>query len=658
MNTSFSQELIKKDTYTYSDTNGNFFVQKSQPIYLWIGFTKDSIKNLHLLKSDTSANYTNPMYFDEEGLNTIRSPWAVDPATHIRVFPLEVIEFEVYADGIAPKTYLKYGNHSPKHINGINYFGNGLSIKLNSSDKNSGLYNTYYSLDGLPYQIYKEPVKCDKEKSYLIQYYAIDNVGNIEKLKKYKFTIDKTKPVTELTIKGDRHENVLSQNTKIILSPKDELCGVQLVKIKIDNGKYINYKGALNTAYLTQGEHTLYYYAKDYVGNIEDEKSFTFFVDNTAPILVEEVIGNSFMNNGKEYSSGRSKLKLTAVDNKAGVKAIYYKLNDGDYQKYEKPFYLSVISGSLNITSYAIDNVGNKSVSTSNTSRSSITYIDLTGPEISYKLKGAQFKIIDSVYISTNTLIELISTDGESGFKSMDYNIDQGEMKVYTEPFTIKKSGVHHIGATSFDNVNNSNHNEFTFIIDDKGPQIFSRFSILPLLKKQVNGREINVYSSVVSLFLSATDAKVAIDKIYYKINDEAEKQYLGYIGGFKQGIDYTIKIRATDKLGNETFSDIVFATDNSGPEIFTQFSTPVKSQKEIDGKKINVYPSYVSLFLSVTNAHVAYEKIYYSINGNSEKIYTGVIENFKSGSEIKMKIRAVDQLGNQTKKDIEFVIE
>ena len=272
--------------------------------------------------------------------------------------------------------------------------------------------------------------------------------------------------------------------------------------------------------------------------------------------------------------------------------------------------------------------------------------------------KGPVFKVLDSIYVNKNTLINLKAIDNESGFKSMDYNVDGEEMKAFSEPFRIEQTGLHKISVTAFDNVNNSNNRDFSVVVDNNGPQIYSRFSILPLNKKEFNGKIIQVYSSQVALFLSVTDARVAIDKIFYQINNEPEKQYLSYIGGFKQGLDYKVKIRATDMLSNETFDSITFATDNTGPEIFTQFSAPVKSQIELEGEIINVYPAHVALFLSVTNAHVAYEKIFYSINDGAEKAYMGVIKNFKPGSQIRLNIKAIDQLGNQTQKQIRFAVE
>ena len=161
-----SQELITKEAYTFYDTSGNIYIQKSQPLYLWLGFTPDSTEYAHLLKSDTSKKYTNPFYLDKEGLNTIRSPWAVDTETNIRIYPLEEIEFEIYADGITPKTSLIYGSAKLQRIGKTNYLSNGKSIKLKSTDATSGIYNTYYSINGADFRIYKEPLDCSNEKEF------------------------------------------------------------------------------------------------------------------------------------------------------------------------------------------------------------------------------------------------------------------------------------------------------------------------------------------------------------------------------------------------------------------------------------------------------------------------------------------------------------
>ena len=55
---------------------------------------------------------------------------------------------------------------------------------------------------------------------------------------------------------------------------------------------------------LSEGEHTISYFSEDILGNKEDEKSFDFYLDKSAPKVIDEIIGNTFIANGKEYYSG------------------------------------------------------------------------------------------------------------------------------------------------------------------------------------------------------------------------------------------------------------------------------------------------------------------------------------------------------------------
>jgi len=652
-----AQQQLKHEKKIYHGKDGKLYVQKSLPLYLYISTEPDMKGEMHQLQSDSTKRFANPMYLDTEGYNSFRSPSAVDPKTKKTYYPLTDVMFEVYADSRTPGTKIIYDTKR-KYYDGKTLFVGDMEIKLTSYDRLSGVENTYISIDSADYVVYTEPISCNKEKKYTVTYYSVDNVGNIEKPKYRTFVVDITSPVTELIFDGNKFNDDISGNTKIKLKVNDNMSGVYATYFSIDDKKYQKYTYSLNSKYLVEGKHTIKYYSVDKVGNKEQEQEYSFFVDKTPPILVDEILGNSYVVNGKEYSSGRTKLKLTAVDNKSGVKEIKYSLNKASYVLYEKPFYLTTVSGALSVVSYAVDNVGNKSISSEKSTRSHAAYVDLTGPQLKYAYLGKVFKARDTTYINNKTKIKLFAEDKESGLKSLGYSLNNGDEFTYKEPFTLKDEGAYILNISGYDNVDNSNRETVKLVVDNSGPDIYDRFSILPINHREIDGKNCDVYSSHVVLFLSATDAKVAIDRIYYSVNGEKEKMYTGIVEGFKRGKDYKIKVKAYDKLGNVNIKDIVFGTDNSGPEVFTRFSVAPVSTKEIDGAKVDVYPNHASLFLSVVNAPIAYDRIYYKINNSKEKSYQGIIDGFKSGDIIKMKIRALDRLGNETKKDIIFTIE
>jgi len=653
-----AQPQLKHKHKVYKSSEGKLYMNKSQPVYIYVSTEPGGKGEMHQLASDSTKAFANPMYLDTEGYNSFRSPSAIDTVTKQLHFPITDVIFEIYADSRAPRTKLKYDSNKKYYSGKKLFIGKGLTINFSCYDAQSGIDKILVSIDSAGYKESEGTLEFTLEKKYDINYYAVDNVGNAENVKNQVFYVDLSVPETELVFDGEKDENSISGRTLIKLVATDFVSGVAKIYYSIDGKKEQRYYSPLKSAYLSEGEHTIEYYSIDNVGNKEGIKKYTFYIDKTPPILVDEILGNSFVVNGKEYSSGRTKLKLTAVDNKAGISEIKYSINNEAYIAYEKPFYLTSVSGSLSVKSYAVDNVGNKSVANEKSTRNKAAYVDLTGPQLKYSFIGKYFKTRDTIFISKSTKIKLIAVDYESGLKSLSYSINEGKEEDYKGPFNIADEGAKLLNIYGFDNVDNSNRTQANIVVDNTGPDVYSRFSVLPISHKEVGGQKFDVFSSHVVLFLSATDTKVAIDRIYYSINGGAEKLYTGFIDGFKRGKDYNIQIKAHDKLGNINLDSTIFATDNTGPQIFARFSVPSLSSEEIDGTMLDTYPSHASIFLSVTNAHVAYDKIYYSINGGAERIYQGIIDGFKAGATVNMKIRAIDRLGNETSKDIGFKIE
>ncbi len=652
--TQTQQQPVQK---MYKAPDGKLYINKKLPVYLFLSTSADGSTGMQKLESDSTKAFANPMYFDTEGYNTFRSPSAVNPKTKQLVYPITDVVFEVYADSRAPHTKTDF-DPDLNYVNKKAFGGKNIKLSLVGSDALSGVENTFYSINNTEYKPYTAELTFDTEGNYIITYYSVDNVGNIENVNKTEFNIDITPPATELVFDGGKFENIISGNTKLKLVATDQVSGVSKILFSIDNKKFQTYSYPIQAQYYTEGEHIIKYYAVDKTGNTETEHEFVFFIDKTPPILVDELMGNSYNVNGREYSSGRTKLKLTAVDNKAGIREIKYSINNQEYQVYEKPFYLTSVSGQLSVQSYCVDNVGNKSVATEKSTRSRAAFVDLTGPQLKHNFIGKVFITRDTIFINKDTKIQLLATDPESGVKNITYSLNNNAEQNYTNPFNITTEGVQTLNIYGYDNVDNSNRSTVVLVIDNQGPDIYNRFSILPIGKKIIDTVERELYLSHAVLFLSATDTKVAIDKIYYSVNGSPEKLYTGIIDNLKRGMDYKINVKAYDKLGNLNQHEIIFATDNTGPEIGTRFSVTPVNKTQINGEQIDVYPAHVSLFLSVINAPVAYDRIFYSINGSKEKLYQGIIDGFAKGSQIKMHIRAVDKLGNQTSNDIHFVIE
>jgi hypothetical protein len=414
--------------------------------------------------------------------------------------------------------------------------------------------NTYISVDNAPFQITKEPLIIDNEKEYHIKYYSVDNTGNAEAVKEIKFSVDKTTPLSKLNIIGEKSEDILSGSAFFEITAEDKNSGLKGIYVSIDSAAFKPYAGKINTSLLKQGEHKIFYYSTDMVNNTEKTNIYPFYVDKTPPQVIEEIMGKTFLANGKEYSAGTSKLKITAIDNKAGVSEIYYSINNSTYVKYEKPIVLSGYKGNLLVTSYAVDNVGNKSQSNiSNSRKNAISYIDLGAPWIGHLLKGPSFTNLDTTYINHKTSIILEAKDTESGINRIEYQIDTADLKTYGQPITLGKEGFHNISVFGYDNTENLTRQSFSVVVDTVGPDIFERFSSPSIGTIESGGKKYEQYSASSVIFLSATDIRSGFESIQYSLNNGPLQPYTRDIRGFTSGKTNSIRIKAFDKLGNAT---------------------------------------------------------------------------------------------------------
>lgn len=556
----FSQPIPAPNKKTYLSRDGKLYINKSLPAYFFISTSPDPNAEKLLLKSETTPQYSNQMFFDSEGRNTLRSPSAVDTVTKKVVLPRRDIQYQFYVDGQPSNSSIHYSSKREFIKNGIHFIPDSIKIQFKAQDDLSGVEDIFVSIDGEAYAPCRAPLFLDKEKLYTVKYFSVDNTGNRENVKEIKLAIDKSTPSTHLNINGIKYDDVLPGNTILELKASDPISGIKQTWISLDDSIFHPYTSKINTSALSQGSHKLYYYSTDGVNNQEKVNVFSFYIDKTPPQVIEEVMGKTFIANGKEFSAGTSMLKITSFDNKAGVREIYYSINQAPFVRYEKPIVLSGYKGEMLITSYAVDNVGNKSQSNiTNSKHNSIPYVDLSAPWVGHSFKGPVFKDLDKVYINKTTSVQLEAKDTESGVQKIEYQLDSSDLYTYNTPVKITDEGTHTISVYGYDNTENMTRQQFSLVVDTAGPEIYERFSTLPLRSVSVENQSLNEYSRHTVLFLSATDVKSGYEKMTFQLNNNPFLPYTGEIHGFISGRKNVVKIKAIDKLGNETKKVIEF---------------------------------------------------------------------------------------------------
>ncbi len=535
-------------TAFYKDSTGKLFIATGTHIYLYIGNSSDGSKSFRL-KGD---NGNEPIHWSGHGLKHL---------THLNMYLGRRVSLDLFADALPPKTSigLEEGKNVMKNDE-IHLSGQGI-IELSAIDPDAGLKGIYYSINKGENIRYIEPIVLKNEGEYKLSIFALDNVGNKEDEISRTIIVDITPPLSHLDIEGDKFENIVSGRSSLSIKSIDAL-GVKQTFYSIDSSKIILYTKSIKTATLSEGDHTIHWYSIDEVDNVEAPKSFTFYVDKTPPMVFEEVTGNTYMVAGKEYSSGRSQLKIAAVDNKAGVKEIEYSLNNSEYKLYEKPFYLSDMLGTVDLRSYAVDNVNNRSQSDSQSESFSMPTVDITGPQIFYGFVGSTIALRDTTWIGSKTKILITTKDIGAGVSRITYKLKGGDEKVYTEPFSFDNAGFHEVICTAYDNVDNVNLISFRFNVDNQAPCIYHHFSLEPSGWLDDNGEKVPVFLKGLKLYLASTDNISGVEKLDYSINGAGEIQYSTPIERFKPNTSYTLLIKSSDILGNSSEKTIKFRVE------------------------------------------------------------------------------------------------
>jgi hypothetical protein len=548
-------ESVKK---FYKDKDGKLYVNKALPLFLHISDSKDEKGNHFVMESQSSPEYSTPFFLDTEGWNTIRTPSKVDPVTRKPILPKSDVIFEIYADGLPPTTKIVYKVAQLFDGGGKLFMGKGLEISLESTDAVSGVDQIYFSVNDAAYEKYSKPLTFNKEMEYNLKSFAVDNVGNQEDDVSLKFIPDYSTPVSKMELKTDFRGNVISPRSTFTISSSDNLSGLKLLLFNFDEGKTYYYTTILNPSFLSEGEHTLGYYGQDNVGNVEDEKKFTFFMDKTAPEVNFELVGDDYISGETRYVSSRTKVKLTATDNKAGVKQIFYSINGKEPSVYHEPFPLDVKAVAVNLRYYAVDSVENsgKDEAYTGVPKFNLNIVrDEDRPQIVLNYTAPNIIVNKMLYLSTTSMISINATDALSGVKKVYYKVDNQE-SVYDKTFTVNGEGRHKIVYRAIDNANNEAVESIDFYVDNTGPDVNIQFGIgsvgVDSLKK------VDVYPPRTAIFITATDQLVGYDKIMYSLNGAPELESKGVIKEIPVG-EYNLKVRAFDKLGNVTAKEANF---------------------------------------------------------------------------------------------------
>ena len=536
----------------YLDTTDNkLYYNKKLPVYFWISDKPDESGTDILLKSKV-PKFANPYYFDTEGINTFR---VKNPKG-----PFQEAIFEIWADDRPP--LIKYAvEANNKYRKGRHIFlGKNTKIKLSGIDGLSRVDKIYFTIDSNKFRVYQGPITLNKSGIVKLKYFGCDIVGNCSDTIEETFYMDTKPPIVKFHAINSNCDSILGRKSKIEFIAKDDHTGVKAIYYSLKkNGPFRRYNYPILLTQGTEGYHTLYYYATDYVNNKSDIKTYRYYIDVTPPKVKIKILGNYDLKNNIYYVSPYSKLTIKATDNKK-VKNIFYVINGKKYT-YTDEIDLSGFYGLRTIFYYATDIAGNKSAV-----KTIKVFIDNTAPITRINIGTPKFIDRDTIFISSNTLISFSASDRYSKIKRIEYAINNQDFKPFKSKFLLDKEGLYNIYYRSEDDLGNLEQTKVSKIyVDNTPPEIKIIFSVEPYEVKIEGNDTIPVYPSKTKIYLGAVDEKTGEEQTYYSLNNSPFILYNHPITIITQSAEqkFNLRVKSKDKLGNQAIKEVNFIIRN-----------------------------------------------------------------------------------------------
>jgi squalene-hopene/tetraprenyl-beta-curcumene cyclase len=193
-------------------------------------------------------------------------------------------EFQEIIDNIPPTTTLEIGEPKYADITGNIYVSSLTSLTLTAEDNpgGTGVASTFYRIYNSTYDTgwmeYSAPFYLIglSDGEYSIDYYSIDNIGNVEPTNTATVILDNTPPTTTLTVGEPKYVSgitYVTPDTPLTLEAIDTGSGVYSSVYRIYNSTYdsgwMTYTGPFYLTSLTDGTYTIEYYSIDNVQNLE-----------------------------------------------------------------------------------------------------------------------------------------------------------------------------------------------------------------------------------------------------------------------------------------------------------------------------------------------------------------------------------------------------
>lgn len=371
----------------------------------------------------------------------------------------------------------------------------------------------------------------------------------------------------------------------------------------------------------------------------KDETLYRFFTDKNAPTNVMVFSGApEYISQDHQYFGPGISGNIIAKDDLSGVKQTYLSIDGAEFKPLKDQITFTE-SKEYFLRYYSVDNVGHASEM-----RSIRFTIDSAAPTTSYSKHNNYIE--DNLSIATKLF--LTASDNKSGVKTIYYRIDDSETFLSYKDQGISvdhlADGEHTLHYYAMDQVENREPvMSYAFYIDHTPPDV--AYQITGDLHKAKDTIFVSPRSQIE---LSASDARVDVKEIHYKLGDETLRRYETPISLQATEGKLALNYLALDTLNNFTDqkkSDLI--VDAAEPKTQHRILGPAYSQ----GSE-NVYwiTGKTKIALAASDDSSGVQKIEYQISDHPIQEYSGPITLTQEGRYL-LKYWAVDNVNNREQK-------
>lgn len=317
--------------------------------------------SFYTVDGGATQTYSTPFNVTGGGSHVVNY-WSVDAVGNTEAQR----SLTVNIDTSAPDTNL--ATNGTAGTNG--WYRSWVQISLTPLDNQSGVANTFYTVDGGAAQPYTGSFTVSGNAQHNVTYWSVDKVGNNEAPRSVTVKIDITSPDTMNAVTGPVGNSVYFRGAiQMSLTAADNLSGVATTHYRIDGGAIQTYTGAFTVS--GDGTHPVEFWSVDVAGNDTTRATSMIRIDATAPLTQATAIGPEGTNG---WYRSAAQVSLAATDNLSGMANSYYKVDGGVTQTYLGAFMVSN-SGVHTVAFWSMDKANN-----TETQRSLSVKIDSSAP--------------------------------------------------------------------------------------------------------------------------------------------------------------------------------------------------------------------------------------------------------------------------------------